>query len=90
MPRNGYLARMLTTLTIRCDWPGCQATLTYEFRLLRPHEPGWKTETEGAYSMHLCPAHCRKSWDQVRQAQFAGGQLRNNCFSARPADPKND
>lgn len=30
---------------LRCDWPGCRATLTYDFRLLLPDpKHGWKTE----------------------------------------------
>ena len=58
---------MITSLTIRCDWPGCRERLTFDFRTLRPEAPGWKTETGSAYSLHLCPAHCRKSWDAVRE-----------------------
>ena len=34
------LADMVTAITIKCDWPGCKAVLTYEFRILRPDEPG--------------------------------------------------
>jgi hypothetical protein len=41
------------------------------FRTLRPDAPGWKVETEGAYSLHLCPAHRHKSWLAVREAQAA-------------------
>jgi hypothetical protein len=39
-------------------------------------KPGWfgKQETDGAFSMHLCPAHNRKSWDAVRDATFAAGE----------------
>ena len=34
------------------------------------HKAGWKVESEGNYSMHLCPAHKRKSWDALRLEQF--------------------
>lgn len=64
---------MIRSLTIRCDWPGCRAELTFELRTLRPDAPGWKVECEGVYSLHLCPSHARKSWDAVRQAQFETG-----------------
>ena len=62
---------MIRSLTIRCDWPGCRAELTFEFRTLRPDVTGWKVENDGVYSLHLCPSHARKSWDALRLAQFA-------------------
>jgi hypothetical protein len=31
-----YPAGMLTSVTIKCDWAGCEATLTYEPRLPFP------------------------------------------------------
>jgi hypothetical protein len=65
---------MIRQLTIKCDWPACCAELTFEFRTLRPDAPGWKVETDGVYSLHLCPKHNRKSWSAVRDAQFAAGQ----------------
>ena len=65
---------MIVSLTIRCDWPGCREQLTYDFKTLRPQAPGWKTEAENVYSMHLCPAHNRKSWDAVRLATFGANE----------------
>jgi hypothetical protein len=62
---------LIRSLAIACDWPGCQAELSFPFRTLRPDAPGWKVETEGAYSLHLCPAHRHKSWQAVREAQAA-------------------
>lgn len=62
---------MIQSLTIGCDWPGCRAELSFAFRTLRPDAPGWKAETEGAYSLHLCPAHKHKSWIAVSEAQAA-------------------
>ena len=60
---------MITRVTIRCDWPGCKAILEYECGPLHPTEAGWKTEKpDSAYSMHLCPAHNRKRWSDVRVA----------------------
>jgi len=58
---------MLVSVTIKCDWTSCGATLTYEPRLLTP-EPhhGWKTEMESAYSLHLCPKHKHHAWHKVR------------------------
>ena len=61
---------MLTHLTVRCDWPGCTAVVTVEHLAQSIHKAGWKVESEGNYSMHLCPAHKRKSWDALRLEQF--------------------
>ena len=59
---------MLVSLTIRCDWPGCRATLTYDFRLLRPDPvTSWKAETDNVYSCHLCPTHKRKRWEEIKR-----------------------
>ncbi|MCU0878610.1 MAG: hypothetical protein MUF06_12565, partial [Pirellulaceae bacterium] len=60
----------IKALTILCDWPGCKSRLTYDFGILRPTAPGWKTGTDGVYSMHLCPDHNRKTFDKVREEQF--------------------
>jgi len=65
---------MICLLTIRCDWPGCRAELTFAFRTLRPDAPGWKVEGDNAYSLHLCPEHSRKSWNAVRLAQLENGE----------------
>jgi hypothetical protein len=54
----------------RCDWPECKSRLTYDFGILRPTAPGWKTETDRVYSMHLCPDHNRKTFHKVREEQF--------------------
>ena len=59
---------MIVSLTIRCDWPRCRERLTYDFATLRPKAPGWRSETDGAFSLHLCPAHNRKSWNAVKVA----------------------
>jgi hypothetical protein len=57
---------MLTSVTIKCDWAGCGATLTYEPRLPFPDKRfGWKHEGDGHYSHHLCPKHKRHSWHEV-------------------------
>ena len=60
---------MIRTLVICCDWPGCTTELTIQFRTLRPEAPGWRTECDSPYSLHLCPTHARKSWHSVREAQ---------------------
>ncbi len=65
---------MIERITIRCDWPGCRERLTFDFATLRPQSPGWKTETDGVYSLHLCPAHNRKTWHAVKDAIADGIQ----------------
>jgi hypothetical protein len=67
---------MIKSLTICCDWPGRKSTLTYDFGILRPTAPGWKTETDGVYSMHICPDHNRKTFHKVREAQFRASVTR--------------
>ena len=72
MPQLAVLPRlpgMIRSLVIGCDWPGCSAELTFVFRTLRPDVADWKVENDGVYSLHLCPAHNRKSWHAVREAQ---------------------
>jgi hypothetical protein len=66
---------VIVSLTIRCDWPGCRERLTYDFATLRPQAPGWKTESDHAYSLRLCPPHNRKSWDAVKEAIAATAEL---------------
>ena len=57
---------MLTSVTIKCDWAGCGATLTYVPRLPFPDKHfGWKHESDGHYSHHLCPAHKHHPWHKV-------------------------
>jgi len=61
---------VLTTFTIRCDWPGCTATLTAETPVAIT-KARWTKETDSlAYSLHLCPAHKRHDWFDVRLATF--------------------
>jgi hypothetical protein len=74
---------MIVSLNIRCDWPGCRERLTYDFGTLRPQAPSWKTETDGVYSLHLCPAHNRKTWDAVRS--LSGAAFAVPALSAAPA-----
>ncbi len=65
------LAEVIASLTIACDWPGCPEQLTYDFRLLQPDpKHGWKTEPNAdAFACHLCPAHKRKGWEEVKAAK---------------------
>jgi len=59
---------MLTSVTIKCDWHGCEATLTFAPRLPWPDPScGWKYESGGWYSLHLCPKHKRHDWHRVRE-----------------------
>ena len=70
---------MTGVLTITYDWPGCDATLTYDLLVLLPDpKHDWKTEPNmDAYACHLCPAHKRKSWEEVQSAKV----------KASPANP---
>ena len=72
------LAGMIVSLTIPCDWPGCRERLTFDFRTLRPNAPGWKTEADGGYSLHLCPVHNRKTWHVVKDAIFQASVARGH------------
>ena len=65
--------QMLVSLTFRCDWPGCDAAVTVENVPNAEHVAGWKVENDGRYGLHLCPAHKRKTWAAVREAQFEAG-----------------
>jgi hypothetical protein len=64
---------MVTALTIKCDWPGCKATLTIPCEHDAAEHRAWKQETYGLFSLHLCPEHRRHNWFQVRDAQFREG-----------------
>jgi len=61
---------MLVSLTIRCDWPGCKATLIVGYRAEITQQHKWKAENEGDYSQYLCPAHKRNDWEALRLATF--------------------
>ena len=75
-----YPAAMIASLTLACDWPGCRERLTYDFRLLQPDpKHGWKTEPNmDAYACHLCPAHKRKSWEEVKAAKAKAGTVQHS------------
>ena len=67
---------MLVSFTIRCDWPGCKATLTVAYRAEIGQKHRWKAEGESDYSQHLCPAHKRHDWEAADgdvQGAAAGG-----------------
>jgi hypothetical protein len=67
---------MLVTFTIRCDWPGCKATLTGDTPLAIT-AARWKAEREAlGYCRHLCPEHKRKDWHAVSQEQFGANMER--------------
>jgi hypothetical protein len=61
---------MLISSTIRCDWPGCGASITVENKPGAIKATHWKAENDGCYSLHLCPDHKRQDWFAVRGAQF--------------------
>jgi hypothetical protein len=58
---------MVTALTIKCDWRGCKATITVPCRHDAATERGWKQESYGLFSLHLCPEHRRHNWFKVRE-----------------------
>jgi hypothetical protein len=58
---------MVIAITVKCDWAGCKATLTYECERKAPDLKGWKRETYDLHSMHLCPAHRRNNWFKVKE-----------------------
>ncbi len=61
---------MITALTLKFDWPGCEATITIPCQHDAAERKGWKQETYSLFSLHLCIDHRRHSWDQVRVQQF--------------------
>jgi hypothetical protein len=64
---------MIIELTIKCDWPGCSATITLPCRHDAANDKAWKEESHSLYAMHLCPNHRRRSWQAVREEQFKRG-----------------
>ena len=61
---------MVIGMTIRCDWPGCKATIEVANQATAIDDRGWKAETVmSLFSMHLCPAHRRNNWHKVKAAQ---------------------
>ena len=66
---------MLVTFNIRCDWPGCSSSVMIPNTPNAERTAGWKAENDGRYGLHLCPAHKRKSWANVREAQFEAGPV---------------
>jgi len=57
---------MVVSLTIKCDWHGCRATVELPCHEAA-EERGWKQESYGLFSLHLCPEHRRHNWLQVRE-----------------------
>jgi len=78
---------MLVSLTIRCDWPGCNATLTVAYRAEIAQQHRWKAESDGDYSQHLCPAHKRKDWHEVAMAQFSDNLRKAHRTPGGPQGP---
>ena len=63
---------MIVSITVKCDYPGCSATKSADYMYRELKSTGWKIEkADGRMSMFLCPDHKRKSWDDVRAAQFS-------------------
>ena len=58
-------------MLVHCDWPGCKATLTADTPVAIT-AARWKAESDSlGYSRHLCPAHKRKAWHELHEAQFS-------------------
>ena len=64
---------MVTALTIRCDWPGCKATIEVANQANAVNDRGWKAEAMSLFSMHLCPEHRRNDWHKVKMKQGIAG-----------------
>jgi hypothetical protein len=89
---------MIVSLTLKCDWAGCKATVTVPLRHDAAENVGWRQENYGLFSLHLCPEHRKhnsfKLKEQTERSKRRPVRKRwaaHNCFPGhRLRDWKND